>query len=204
MRPCRWPSGSIDWGTVGRVGAPRARPRPLRVNGRVMPQAYPARANGRVVAPCRPPAASGGLTAPDKMGKRRKTREVALQFLYQLDLNSDDDPTPHEVEFWARHPVDADTRVFGDALVRGTKVNQAKIDQMISQFTEHWDLQRMAVVDRNILRLAVYELLWTADVPPKVAINEAIEIAKKFGTKESSRFINGVLDRIHKELRPIS
>ena len=138
------------------------------------------------------------------MGKRRKTREVALQFLYQLDLNGEGDPTPEEVEFWARHPVDGDTRVFGDALVRGTKANRAKIDQVISQFAEHWDLERMAVVDRNILRLAVYELLWTADVPPKVAINEAIEIAKKFGTKESSRFINGVLDRIHKELRPIS
>jgi N utilization substance protein B len=138
------------------------------------------------------------------MGRRRKTREVALQFLYQLDLQGEDDPTLHEDEFWARHPVDSETRAFGDALVRGTKTNQTKIDQVISQFAEHWDLERMAVVDRNILRLAVYELLWTADVPPKVAINEAIEIAKKFGTKESSRFINGVLDRIHKELRPTS
>jgi transcription antitermination factor NusB len=136
------------------------------------------------------------------MGKRRKAREVALQFLYQLDLNSDDDPIPHDEEFWARHPVDDDTRAFADALVRGAKSNQAKIDHAISQFAEHWDLERMAVVDRNILRLAVYELLWTLDVPPKVAINEAIEIAKKFGTKESSRFINGLLDRIHKELRP--
>jgi len=124
-------------------------------------------------------------------GKRRKAREVALQFLYQLDLNGDDDPIPHD-----------ETRAFADALVRGVKGNQAKIDHAISQFAEHWDLERMAVVDRNILRLAVYELLWTAEVPPKVAINEAIEIAKKFGTKESSRFINGLLDRIHKELRP--
>ncbi len=136
------------------------------------------------------------------MAKRRKAREVALQFLYQLDLNSDDDPIPHDEEFWARHPVDDDTHAFADALVRGTKSNQAKIDHAISQFAEHWDLERMAVVDRNILRLAVYELLWTAAVPPKVAINEAIEIAKKFGTRESSRFINGLLDRIHKELRP--
>ena len=135
-------------------------------------------------------------------GKRRKAREVALQFLYQLDLNGDDDPIPHDEEFWARHPVDDETRAFADALVRGVKGNQAKIDHAISQFAEHWDLERMAVVDRNILRLAVYELLWTAEVPPKVAINEAIEIAKKFGTKESSRFINGLLDRIHKELRP--
>ena len=138
------------------------------------------------------------------MGRRRKTREVALQFLYQLDLHGADDPAQHEAEFWSRNPVTEETHVFGDALVRGTKANQGKIDQIISQFAEHWDLDRMAVVDRNILRLAVYELLWTADVPPKVAINEAIEIAKKFGTKESSRFINGVLDRIHKELRPTS
>ena len=94
--------------------------------------------------------------------------------------------------------------MFGDALVRGTKANQEKIDQTISRFTEHWDLERMAVVDRNILRLAVYELLWTGDVPPKVAINEAIEIAKKFGTRESGRFINGILDRVHKELRRAS
>ena len=138
------------------------------------------------------------------MGRRRKAREVALQFLYRLDRYSDDDPAPHAQEFWARHPVDAETRVFADALVRGTKQNQAKVDEIIGQYAEHWDLGRMAVVDRNILRLAVYELLWRDDVPAKVAINEAIEIAKKFGTGESSRFINGVLDRIHKELRPAS
>ena len=135
-------------------------------------------------------------------GKRRKAREVALQFLYQLDLNDADDPSPHDEEFWARHPVDEDTRVFADALVRGAKTNQAKIDHAITQFAEHWDLERMAVVDRNLLRLALFELKHVDDVPAKVAINEAIEIAKKFGTKESSRFINGLLDRIHKELRP--
>ncbi len=138
------------------------------------------------------------------MGRRRKAREVALQFLYQLDLHSDDDPTPHAEEFWTRHPVDDETRAFADALVRGTKQNQVKVDETIQQYTEHWDLERMAVVDRNILRLAAYELLWRGDVPARVAINEAIEIAKKFGTTESSRFINGVLDRIHKELRPAS
>jgi len=138
------------------------------------------------------------------MGKRRKAREIALQFLYQLDLNGDDDPTPSAEEFWARHPVDSEARAFADALVRGTKANQPKIDQIIAQFTEHWNLDRMAVVDRNILRVAVYELLWESDVPAKVAINEAIEIAKKFGTTESSRFINGVLDRIRRELRPAS
>jgi N utilization substance protein B len=138
------------------------------------------------------------------MGRRRKAREVALQFLYQLDLNGADDPAPAEDEFWARHPVDDEARAFADTLVRGTKANQTKIDHLIAQFTEHWDLDRMAVVDRNLLRLAVYELLWQSAVPAKVTINEAIEIAKKFGTRESGRFVNGVLDRIHKELHPAS
>jgi N utilization substance protein B len=138
------------------------------------------------------------------MGKRRKSRELALQFLYQLDLNSGDDPAPYETEFWSRHPVDAAARAFADELVRGTKQNQPKIDHLIAQSAEHWDLDRMAADDRNILRLAAYELLFQYDVPPKVVINEAIEIAKKFGTAESGRFINGVLDRIHKELHPAS
>jgi N utilization substance protein B len=136
------------------------------------------------------------------MGKRRKARETALQFLYELDLNGEADPAPREKEFWARHPLGDGARAFSEALVRGTKGNQGKIDQMIEQCAEHWDLARMAVVDRNILRLGVYELLWSVVAPPKVVINEAIEIAKKFGTKESSRFINGVLDRIHKDARP--
>jgi len=138
------------------------------------------------------------------MGRRRKAREVALQFLYQLDVNGASDPTAFESEFWSRHPVDAEARAFADALVRGSKEHQPRIDELIARYAEHWDLDRMAVVDRNILRLAVYELMLDAAVPPKVAINEAIEIAKKFGTAESGRFINGVLDRIHRELRPAS
>jgi transcription antitermination factor NusB len=88
--------------------------------------------------------------------------------------------------------------------VRGAKAQQATIDRIITESTEHWELERMAVVDRNILRMAVYELLYEPGVPGKVAINEAIEIAKKFGTRESSRFINGILDRVHRELRPAS
>ena len=136
------------------------------------------------------------------IGKRRKAREAALQFLYQLDLGGDDDPTPHEQEFWTRHRLDDDAHAFARRLVHGTKAHQAKIDQVIEQFAEHWHLDRMSVVDRNILRVAIFELLWPPSVPPKVAINEAIEIGKKFGTQESSRFINGILDRVHKELCP--
>jgi transcription antitermination factor NusB len=86
--------------------------------------------------------------------------------------------------------------------VRGTKLHEAKIDEVISQYALHWELERMAVVDRNILREGIFEILWAGDVPPKVAINEALEVAKKFSTQESSRFINGILDRVHKELRP--
>ena len=138
------------------------------------------------------------------MGKRRKAREVALQFLYQLDLHGADDPTPHETEFWQRHPVDPETHAYSESLVRGSKQQQGTIDRLLTQYAEHWDLDRMAVVDRNILRMAVYELLWEPGVPAKAAINEAIEIAKKFGTTESSRFINGVLDRILREHRPAS
>src|SRR2546427_573196 len=117
--------------------------------------------------------------------------------------------TPH-FDFVARQGApgvprggpDEGARAFAASLVRGTKAQQPKIDAIIAETAEHWDLERMAVVDRNILRMAVYELLCEPTVPGKVAINEAIEIAKKFGTAESSRFINGVLDRIHRELRP--
>ena len=139
------------------------------------------------------------------MTRRRRAREYALQFLYQLDVNGAADPGPFEDEFWAQQgDVDEATRRYGTALVRGAKLQQQKIDDLITRSTEHWDLERMSVVDRNILRVAVFELGWEEDIPPKVAINEAIEIAKKFGTRESSRFINGVLDRIHRELRPAS
>jgi N utilization substance protein B len=136
------------------------------------------------------------------MGKRRKSRELALQLLYQLDLQDASSAEPYLDEFWTRHPVDGEVRGFVESLVRGTKLHQQKIDEVIAQFAENWDLDRMAVVDRNILREGVFELMWMMEIPPKVAINEALEVAKKFSTRESSRFINGLLDRVHKELRP--
>jgi N utilization substance protein B len=136
------------------------------------------------------------------VGRRRKSRELALQLLYQLDVQGEGSPEPYLDEFWARHPVDREVRGFVESLVRGTKQHQAKIDELIAQYAEHWDLERMAVVDRNILRQGIFELLWMTETPPKVVINEALEVAKKFSTRESSRFINGMLDRVHKELRP--
>jgi N utilization substance protein B len=136
------------------------------------------------------------------MGSRRKARELSLQLLYQLDLQSERDPGPHFPEFWSRHPVDDEVRAFTETLVRGVKLHQQKIDEFISQYAENWDLGRMAVVDRNILRAGIFELLWMTEVPPKVVINEALEVAKKFSTRESTRFINGILDRVRKEFRP--
>ena len=133
------------------------------------------------------------------MGRRRKARELALQLLYQLDVQGEDNPQPHLDDFWLRHPVDREARDFAESLVRGTKTHEAEIDELIARYAENWELDRMAVVDRNILRQGIFELRWTSGVPPKVAINEALEVAKKFSTHESSRFINGILDRIHKE-----
>jgi len=95
-------------------------------------------------------------------------------------------------------------RDFARELVDGVRENRERIDALIAASAEHWRLPRLSRVDLNLLRLTTFELLGRPDIPPPVAINEAIEIAKKFGTKESSRFINGVLDRIHKEHRPAS
>jgi N utilization substance protein B len=133
------------------------------------------------------------------MGRRRKARELALQLLYQLDVQGEERAEPHLDDFWQRHPVDREAREFAESLVRGTKSHEAEIDALIARYAENWELERMAVVDRNILRQAIFELRWATGIPPKVAINEALEVAKKFSTQESSRFINGILDRIHKQ-----
>jgi len=136
------------------------------------------------------------------MGRRRKARELALQLLYQLDVQGEEHAEPHLDDFWLRHPVDREAREFAEALVLGTKRHEVEIDELIARYAENWELDRMAVVDRNILRQGIFELRWGTGVPPKVAINEALEVAKKFSTQESSRFINGILDRIHKERAP--
>lgn len=137
------------------------------------------------------------------MGRRRQARELALQLLYELDLRGEADPGEALEEFWRRQgELPDEVRSFAEVLVRGTKAHQEKIDELIGRFAERWDLDRMAVVDRNILRAGIFELLWAGDAPPKVAINEALEIARKFSTEESTRFINGVLDRVRRELCP--
>jgi N utilization substance protein B len=136
------------------------------------------------------------------VGRRRQARELALQLLYELDVRGETDPGATADEFWRRHAVPEDVRTFADGLVRGTAAHRPKIDELIGRFAERWDLDRMAMVDRNILRAGIFELLWGQGTPPKVVINEALEIARKFSTEESTRFINGLLDRVRRELLP--
>ncbi|MGH7265873.1 MAG: transcription antitermination factor NusB [Candidatus Rokuibacteriota bacterium] len=136
------------------------------------------------------------------MGRRRKARELALQLLYELDLREEAEAGHTADDFWARQSVPDDVRAHAETIARGTKSYQGKIDELITRFAERWDLDRMAVVDRNIVRAGIFEMLWAGDVPPKVAINEALEIARKFSTEESTRFINGLLDRVRRELLP--
>lgn len=139
------------------------------------------------------------------MGKRREGRESAVQYLYQLDLHGEtaaSDPA----DFWelcateGEKPTTAKTRAFAEQLVHGVNTHRAEIDARIKECTANYEISRLAAVDRNILRVAIFELFHSLDIAPVVIINEAIEIAKKFGAEKSGGFVNGVLDRIKKDL----
>src|SRR5271154_4954523 len=133
------------------------------------------------------------------MGKRREGREAAIQFLFQHDLNAGTQAELAE-GFWELRPSTKNVREFSDALIQGVLANKQAIDERIRKYTANYELHRIAVVDRNILRVAIYEMLFCNDVPPVVAINEAIEIAKRYGAEESGRFVNGILDRVKLDL----
>lgn len=132
------------------------------------------------------------------MGHRRQSREAALQLLFQVEFSNQ---PPLEVAklFWEENPVSEEVRLFGDDLFLGTMRNLKEIDFLIESSSTNWKLSRMASVDRNILRMSAYELIYLEDIPSSVTINEAVEIAKKYGTEESPGFINGILDKIAKE-----
>lgn len=138
------------------------------------------------------------------MGTRRKAREAALQVLYQIDTAG---VPPAEVEqsiasFFELYDDDGDrdAREFAEKLVRGCAAQLDAIDAKIRDVSRHWRIERMARVDRNVMRLAVHELLSLPDVPRRVTLNEAVELAKRFGDENSASFVNGVLDRIASEL----
>ena len=131
------------------------------------------------------------------MRRRSKAREHALRTLYQLDVTHE--PVEDGLESYHRHHrVAKISQPYVEALVRGVMGHRAAIDEIIARHALNWRLHRMAAVDRNVLRLGTYELVFDHDVPPTVVINEAVELAKRYGTPDSGKFVNGILDKIHK------
>jgi transcription antitermination protein NusB len=134
------------------------------------------------------------------MGSRRKAREAAVQMLYQMDL-SGIRAADAIAMFWQHLGVAVERDDFADQLVLGYARTQEEIDNKIRAVSRHWRLERMSRVDRNIIRLGAYELMHLADIPRRVTLNEAVELAKRFGNEESPAFVNGVLDRIAEEVQ---
>jgi N utilization substance protein B len=158
------------------------------------------------------------------MGKRREARERAVQFLFQHDLNPPENLDEALERFWETQRAaaiagekgvatwgeklelpppttdEAAMRLFAEPLIRGTIEHRDKLDEQIIKYAKNWELHRIAAVDRNILRLAIYEMLYRDDIPPIVSINEAVDIAKKFSTEDSGKFVNGILDKVKGEL----
>ncbi|MBN2333423.1 MAG: transcription antitermination factor NusB [Deltaproteobacteria bacterium] len=132
---------------------------------------------------------------------RRKAREFSLQILYMLDIVKAKDCRSAIQAFWDHFGQSYDCLAFANQLAMGVTEHVVEIDQTIGRCSHNWKLSRMSYVDRNILRLAVFELLYCPDIPPKVSINEAIEISKRYGDKDSGAFINGILDQIFRQLQ---
>ncbi|MBI4309738.1 MAG: transcription antitermination factor NusB [Candidatus Omnitrophica bacterium] len=136
------------------------------------------------------------------MRRRTLAREHALKILYQFDITK----RPLEVvlaDYWKADDTkdikDREIIGYSTALAKGVNANLGPIDEKISEYATNWQLKRMAVIDRNVMRIGFFELKFSTEVPPKVAINEAVELAKKYGDLESSKFVNGILDKIHKK-----
>ncbi|MHC4943191.1 MAG: transcription antitermination factor NusB [Planctomycetota bacterium] len=130
--------------------------------------------------------------------KRTQARVLSFQFLYMMDIRGNDCESEID-DFLAEHADDSDIIEFAGSLIRGVVDHQNAIDETIEKSAQNWELSRIATVDRNIMRQAIFELLFREDIPPKVSINEAIELGKKFSTANSGGFINGILDRIKRD-----
>ena len=133
------------------------------------------------------------------MGKRRRAREAAVQYHFWRDLQRGEGPDKID-EFWEFCPAPERVREFAQPLIEGMVAHLPDIDERIRRYCENYEFRRISAVDRNVLRLAIYEMLYRDDIPPVVSINEAIELAKAYGGADSGRFVNGILDRIRKDL----
>ena len=132
------------------------------------------------------------------MGGRHEARQWAVQFLFQRDFNTGDIESAL-ADFW-QDKISADkARLFAEELIRGVESKKDELDRLIRKYAEHWDVKRMGAVDRNVMRVALYEMSYRFDIPPVVSINEAVEIAKDLSGVESGKFVNGILDRARKE-----
>jgi N utilization substance protein B len=141
------------------------------------------------------------------LGKRRRSRQFALQVLYQRDVTKQD--ALKAVTQWKEHfSPNEEKDEFVERIVLGVLRHCQEIDRLIEQYSENWRLERMSIVDRNVLRMAIFELLYCEEIPPKVTMNEAVDLGKKYGSEDSGSFINGILDRIqneavHKPIQPL-
>lgn len=133
------------------------------------------------------------------MKARHEGRLLAVQMLFQREFNPGDLDAALR-DFWDGAKVPADVGEFAEAIVRGVEAHRAELDERLRTYAEHWDLERMGAVDRNIMRAALYEMLYRDDIPPVVSIDEAVELAKEFNGWESARFVNGILDRAARDL----
>lgn len=131
------------------------------------------------------------------MRLRSKAREVTLHILYEIEISKIEVMLAFKV-YLENNPQRQEVIDFSTSLIEGVTKNLAQLDSLIKKYVKNWEIDRMAVIDRNILRMACFELLFLEEVPPKVSINEAIELAKRFGDLDSPRFVNGVLDKIYK------
>lgn len=133
------------------------------------------------------------------MSSRHEAREWAVQFLFQRDFNQGD--LEHALEyFWLDKKAQPQARQFTEELVRGVEAHRAELDQLLQGYADNWDVKRMGAVDRNVMRVALFEMHYRVDIPPVVSINEAVEIAKAFSGMESGKFVNGLLDEARKRL----
>jgi transcription antitermination protein NusB len=134
------------------------------------------------------------------MGKRRRARELAIQVLFHMEYNPADPGESFERVCESFEPP-REVRAYAREVVVGVWENRAELDRLIRRTSKNWRVERMSRVDRNILRIAIYEVLHRKDVPPKVSIDEAVELGKRYGTEESGAFINGILDHIYNQLK---
>lgn len=134
------------------------------------------------------------------MSGRHEGRTLAVQFLFQRDINTGDLDDALK-QFWSDHPVSAKVRSFAEDLIRGVEAHREGLDRRLQGYADHWDLHRMGGVDRNVMRVALFEMMHRPDIPPVVSINEAVELAKELSSDESGRFVNGILDRARREIQ---